>query len=280
MVTGSARRKAALARLTTHRAARSPAMSVLARAGLAARGVMYIIIGLIAIDVAFSHSGKQADSTGAIRLVGKSPAGEVALWLLAIGFMGLALWRLSEAVWGTNDADGHKASKRLASLGRAVIYGVLAFSILKYALGLGSPSSSNKQSKDLTAQLLRVPGGQVLVAVIGIALVAGGLVLAYSAWRKRFARHLRLGEASPGTRTAVIKLGQAGGIARGAVFVTAGIFLVDAAVTAQPSKAKGVDTALRALTRTPFGPWLLVLVAAGLVLFGIYSCCDARWRDV
>lgn len=278
MLTGSSRRNAARTRVSARRAAHSPVMSWLGRAGFAARGVMYVIIGLIALGVAFAHSGRRADTTGAMRLVGASPAGAVALWLLAVGFIGLALWRLSEAVWGSAESGGRKAAERLAALARAAFYGLVAVSILKFALGLGAPPSSDKQSRDLTAAAMHFPGGRVIVALIGAAFVGGGVWLAYSAWRKRFLRKLRLGGASPATRTALTRLGQAGGIARGAVFAIAGVFLIVAAFDAQPGQAKGVDSALRALARTPFGPWLLVVVALGLVLFGVFSCCEARWR--
>jgi hypothetical protein len=255
-------------------------MAWLARAGLAARGVMYIIVGIIALTVAFGHTGKKADNSGALRTIGHSPLGSVALWLLAIGFIGLALWRLSEAAWGASEPDGHKATKRLASLARAVFYSFVAFSIMKFALGLGAPPSTNKQSKDLTATAMHWPGGQFLVGLIGLALVIGGAAYAYSAWKKKFLKRLHFGAASPATRKAVTRIGQVGGIARGAVFATAGIFLMVAAADAQPGKAKGVDSALRALAKTPFGPWLLVLVALGLVLFGVYSWAEARWRAV
>lgn len=255
-------------------------MSWLARAGLAARGAVYVLIGWIALEIAFGTSHQQADSSGALRTVGRSGFGVVVLWLIAIGFIGLTLWRLSEAAWGAPGPDGNKATTRLASLGRAVIYGVLAFTVLKYALGLGAPSSTNKQSKDLTAQFLHHPGGQVIVALLGVALAVGGAGLAYSYWKKKFLRNLRLGAASMTVRHVVTRIGQVGGVARGAVFVTAGIFLFIAAITAKPGQAKGVDSALRALARTPLGPWLLGLVAIGLVLFGIYSWCEARWRAV
>ena len=267
-------------RMSARRAARSRAMAGLARAGLAARGVMYAIIGWIALQIAFGSPGHQADSAGALRLLARNPVGVVALWLLAIGFGGLALWRLSEAIWGAAGSGGRKTGTRLASLGRAVIYGLLCFTILKFALGLGAPASSNSQSRDLTAALLHQPGGQVLVTLIGLAVVAAGLVLIYQYWQKKFLRRLRLGGVSPAVRTAVTRLGQLGGIARGTVFVAVGVFLVVAAVNAKPGQARGVDSALRAMTGTPFGPWLLVLVAAGLIVFGVYSCCEARWRAV
>jgi Domain of Unknown Function (DUF1206) len=253
-------------------------MQWLARAGLAARGVMYVIVGWIALQVAFGRSRQQADRTGALHYISSTPVGGVLLWLLVIGFIGMALWRLSEALYGGPGADGSKASKRLAALARAIMYGVIAFGVLKYALGEGSPKSSDTQSVDLTATLLKHPGGQVLVVVIGLAFIGGGLYLAYQAWRKKFRKNLELGQMRTQARRVVEWLGRYGGIARGIVFVTAGIFLVIAAVDAQPQQAKGVDSSLRALAATPFGPWLLVLVAIGLVMFGLFSCCQAKWQ--
>ena len=153
-------------------------------------------------------------------------------------------------------------------------------SILKYALGLGAPASTNRQSQDLTATALRHPGGQAAVAIAGVIIAGVGLYLAYQAYRRRFLRDMRMNTASPTTRKVVTWFGEVGGVARGAVFVTVGIFLVVAAVEAKPGQAKGIDSALRALAHTPLGPWLLALVAVGLVLFGVYSCCEARWRQI
>jgi Domain of Unknown Function (DUF1206) len=265
---------------TASRAANSPALAILARAGLAARGVMYVLIGIIAVQIALGSSGQQADRTGAVRLVAATPFGSLLLWLLAIGFAALTLWQLSWAAWGSPDPDGHKPKTRLMALGKAVFYAVVAFSVFKYALGLGAPASSDQQSQDLTAKTLQAPGGQALVAIAGIVVAVVGCCLAWQAWQKRFAKKLRLSSASPRTRRVVLWLGQAGGIARGVVAVTAGVFLIVAAVDANPVQAKGVDSALRALAHTPLGPVLLILVALGLVTFGVYSWCEARWRNV
>jgi len=98
--------------------------------------------------------------------------------------------------------------------------------------------------------------------------------------RARFKKDLLLSQLGKRMRQAVGWLGRIGGIARGIVSATAGVFLVVAAVTAQPGQAKGIDSSLRALAATPGGRWLLALVAAGLVMFGLYSCCEARWRRV
>ncbi len=280
MVTRSVRRRSARARYAGRRAANSRLMAWLARAGLAARGVMYGLIGIIAVQIAVGNSHQQADRSGALRLVAATPFGKLMLWLLVIGFAGLTLWRLSEAAFGAAGRDGHKTSTRVLCLVKAVIYGALTYSILKYALGLGAPSSTNQQSQDLTATALKHQGGRAAVAIVGLIIVGAGLKLAYEAYRRMFLRDMRMGSASPTTRKVVTWLGEIGGVSRGAVFVTVGIFLVVAAVEAKPGQAKGIDSALRTLAHTPFGPWLLGLVAVGLVLFGVYSCCEARWREV
>jgi hypothetical protein len=251
-------------------------LALLGRAGFLARGIMYIVIGWIALQIAFGNTRQQADRTGALHELSSTQVGKVALWVLVVGFIGMTLWRLSEAIWPTG--EGRKASKRVMALAKAVLYAVIAYGVLKYALGLGSPQSSNTQSVDLTATLMRHTGGKVLVVVIGLVLIGAGLYLGYQAWRERFRKDMELGGLSLRTRKIVIWLGRAGGVARGIVFITAGIFLVVAAVEAKPGQAKGIDSSLRVLATTPVGPWLLALVAVGLIMFGLFSCCEARWR--
>jgi len=280
MVARTMRRRSLRTRRSARQAANSRPMAWLARAGLTARGVMYVLIGIIAVQIAVNGSHQQADRTGAVHLVANTPLGSALLWLLVIGFAGMTLWRLSEALWGTNDAGGRKPGKRLANLARAVFYAVVTFGILKYALGIGQPSSSDTQSQDLTATALRHPGGQVVVAIAGILVVGAGLYVMYRAFKLKFLKHLRMGGASVRTRKVVQRLGQIGGIARGLVFGTIGVFLIVAAADANPGQAKGIDSALRALADTPLGPWLLVFIALGLMTFGVYSWCEARWRAV
>jgi hypothetical protein len=254
-------------------------MKFLARAGFVARGIMYAVIGWIALQIAFGDARQQADKNGVLHTLSATPFGAAALWLLVVGFFGMALWRLSEAVYGV-PGSGKDAKARLGSLARFVLYAVTGYGVLEYAIGAGSPQSTNAQSRDLTAALLRHPGGQLLVVVIGLALLAGGLVLGYQYWRKRFLKDMQFGGTKARTRRVVEWLGRVGGVARGVVFATAGVFLVVAAVQWQPQKAKGIDASLRALAATPAGPWLLILIAIGLMMFGAFSCCEARWRRV
>jgi type IV secretory pathway VirB2 component (pilin) len=229
------------------------------------------------IQIAVGHGGQQADRSGALRVVAGSRAGSILLWLLVAGFIAMAVWRLSQAAYGSPEAGGRKTPARLKALGSAIIYGFVAFGTLKYALGEGAPASTNQQSVDLTATALRQPGGRAIVIAIGLLLIAGGLYLCYQSWRRKFLGGLATSRMSARTRRVVVWLGVAGGIARGIVFTVAGIFLIVAAAKAQPGQAKGIDSSLRTLATTPLGPWLLALVAVGLIMFGLFSCCQARW---
>jgi hypothetical protein len=268
----------ARARGTARRVSDSPPARALARAGLAARGILYILIGWVAILVALGQSSQQADQQGALQLLAGQPYGLVLLWLLGIGFAGYALWRLSEAAFGVT-GEGTGAGPRLKSLIRAAIYAFFAYLTFKIISGAGGGSQTQKQ-QDLTATVMHHPGGRWLVGVVGLAIVIAGLVLVAEGIGRKFLKHLRLSEMSPRTRRLVERLGMIGTAARGAVFALAGVLVTEAAVTYQPAKAGGIDKALLTLRNRPFGEFLLILAALGLIIFGIYGLCEARWRKV
>ncbi|MFF4317742.1 DUF1206 domain-containing protein [Streptomyces sp. NPDC001568] len=252
---------------------------VTARCGLVARGVLYVVIGLLALRVAFGEGGQEADRQGALQELAEKPFGIVLIWAVGIGLVGMMLWRLSEAVFGAAGPDGGKATKRLASAGRTVFYAVVAFSVLSFATGRGG-SSGDQQSRDVTAKALDLPAGQWLVGAAGLGIAVAGVVIAVQAARRTFLKHLSMGGVSQGVRKAVTFVGVAGGLARGAVFAAVGGFIVYAAVRYDPAQAKGMDDTLRSFTQTAAGPWLLVAVALGLMLFGVFSWAMARWREV
>ncbi|WP_106396404.1 DUF1206 domain-containing protein [Actinocorallia populi] len=260
-------------------ASQSKTMGLLARLGLAVRGVLYVLMGLLALQIAFGSGGEEADNSGAIQTLAAQPGGEFLLWLIVAGLGGLALWRLAEAAFGAAGPDGHKASERLMSLGRGVVYTALFVTTLLFTLGAGDQKSTDSQSKDLTAQAMQdIPGGRWLVLLAGLALIAGAAWMAWQAVaHKDFMDRLNV---TGNAREVVEKLGMAGYTARSAVYVGIGAFLSYAAITFDAGKAKGIDGTLRELAGTPAGPWLLAVVALGLVLFGVYSCCEARWRRV
>src|SRR5437660_8081879 len=185
---------------------------------------MYIIIGILALEVAFGNAGHKADQSGAVRVVGNTPFGGLLLWLLVIGFAGMTLWRLSEALYGGPGADGRKTGNRLIAGFKAALYAFIAFGIVKYALGLGAPKSTNKQSVDLTTTAMRESGGRILVGIAGLVLIGVGAWLAWQAFQRKFLSDLRTGEMSPRTRQVVTLLGQYGGPAPGTQFCPPALF--------------------------------------------------------
>ncbi|MEU6035765.1 DUF1206 domain-containing protein [Actinomadura sp. NPDC047616] len=249
----------------------------LLRAGLVTRGVMYLLVGWLAVQIGLGHGGEEADRAGALRAVAERPGGTLALWLLIVGFAGLALWGYTEALYGQPSPDGRKARKRLSSLGRGLIYTAGFAATIAFVVGHGS-RSSDAQSQTFTARAMGEPGGRWLVLGVGIAFVAVGVGVIVHAVRRKFQAELE--HIDPRVRPVVDVLGVVGHVARGLVMGGAGVLLSYAAVSFDPHKAQGVDGTLREFARTPVGPWLLVAVAVGLLLFGLFSFCEARWRKL
>jgi hypothetical protein len=265
------------AKRSARRASDSPAAHALARAGLTARGIIYILIGWVAVLVALGHGRHEADQQGALQLLAGEPYGTVSLWLLGIGFAAYALWRLSEAAYGVA-GEGNGAGPRLKSLARAVIYAGLAY--LTFEVLAGRQGSQARQQQDVTARVMQHPGGRWLVGIIGLIIVLIGLVLISEGVRRTFMKYLQTSRMSPRTRRVVRMLGTIGTVARGVVVALVGILVVDAAVSHSPAKSGGIDKALLTLRDEPFGPVLLGLAALGLIVFGVYGLCEARWRRV
>ena len=255
----------------------SPAAHILARAGLAARGVIYLLIGWVAVLVALGHSSREADQQGALQLLAGKPYGLVSLLLLGIGFAAYALWRLSEAAFGVT-GEGNGAGARLTSLGRAVIYA--GFAYLTFTVISGTQRSQSRQQQDMTATAMQHAAGRWLVGIVGLIVVVIGLVVVGQGARRTFMKYLQASQMSPRTRRVVELLGVVGTIARGLVFALAGVLVIDAAITHQASESGGLDKALLTLRNQPYGEFLMMLAALGLVVFGIYGLCEARWRRV
>ena len=257
----------------------SPGARATARAGLAARGVIYILLGWVAILVALGHQRGQANQQGALLLLAGKPFGSVLLWLLGLGFVAYALWRLSQAAFGaTGEPDPRGAGARLKSLGRAGAYAFLAYLTFQVIAG-AHPNQSGRQ-RDETARIMHHPAGRWLVGIIGLIVVIVGVALAIQGIRREFLRYLQSSRMSPRARRVVRVLGMIGSIARGTIVALAGIGVIEAAVTYQPSKSRGIDQALLMLRSQPFGQFLVLLAALGLLTFGVYGLCEARWRKV
>lgn len=253
----------------------SAAMEVAARLGLTARALIYLLIAILTLVVALSRKRPETDQRGALQALTTHTGGAALLLLIAIGFATYALWRFAEAAFGAA-GDGEKKGARLKSLARGVSYTVL--SVTAFAVLAGRHSSQAGQSEQLSARIMKDTGGQVLVAVIGVVVAAVGVVMIVEGVCRKFEKYLRLGGLSARARKAVVTLGVVGTVARGALFALVGALVLDAAVAYEPTKAGGVDTAIRTLAEQPFGRTLLVITALGLFAFGAYGLAEARWR--
>ena len=261
------------------RVARSDWVDRFARAGLAARGLMYLLIAWIALQIAFGGSSRQADRQGAIRSLASNGAGKVLVAIAGVGFAGYAIWRLAEACFGHRDEEGaKKLAKRGAALFRAVLYGWFAVNTFLILAGTRSGGGSDQSSRTWSARLMAQPLGQWLVVAVGVGFLIGGGALAWRGLATKFDEDLRLANMGGVMRRAVKTVGLVGNVARGLVFGLVGVFFIVAAATYDPHKARGLDGSLRTLAGSGWGQVLLVAVTAGLAAFGLYSFAEARYR--
>jgi len=268
--------------MTTQTATQGAARSweVAARCGYAVSGVLHALIGLLALRLAFGDASKEADQSGALQTVAQTPFGAVVLWFAVVAFVALGAWQAAVALRrrpGGASSGGSSKGDRAKAAGKAVVY--LALAATSYAFATGGGKSSDQQTTDATAKLMEATGGRLLVGAIGVAIVVVGVYHVVKGLRQRFLRDLR---SLPGgtTGTAVRWTGMVGYVAKGVALGVVGVLFVVAAQHANPQEAGGIDTALRKLGEQPAGDLLLVLVALGLIAFGVYSFVRARFGRV
>jgi hypothetical protein len=261
----------------------SRAVQAMARGGLAARGLTYLIIALIAAQIAVGKSAQTADQHGAIEEVASRPFGRLLLIVLALGFAAYALWRLSVAAVGSPSGGAKSAAKttgqRLGALATGVVYASLCVTSILVVAGRSASSSSQRQ-QSATASLLGLPLGRALVIAIGIGVFFGGCALIWWGLSRKFEKNLASEKMGPRVRSWATGLGVAGNGAGGIVLVLVGIFLVQAAAANDAGASKGLDQTLRTVAVEPFGEALLLAVAVGLAAYGLYSFVEARFRRV
>ncbi|MGQ0629927.1 MAG: DUF1206 domain-containing protein [Sporichthyaceae bacterium] len=256
----------------------SAPLSALARVGLVAYGVVHLLIGWVALTIAWGSSGgKNADSSGALKTVAAQPFGKALLVLVAAGLLALALWQASESCWGYRDREGaRRTRKRVSSAGKAAFYAALGVSAAKLALGAGSASPASQQRT--TSGILAWPAGQVLVVLAGLVIVGIGVAGVVKGARGSFREEIGAAQISGRARQAVTRLGQVGYIAKGVAVVLVGGLLAYAALDFDPTKARGLDGALQAILTQPWGRFLLSAVALGFVAFGLFAIVQSRYR--
>lgn len=251
----------------------------LARFGYAAKGVVYGIVGLLAAQAAFGRGGKTTDTQGALQAIVTQPFGKVLLSLVAIGLIGYVIWRFVQAIKDPENkgTDAKGLAQRLGYAVNGLIYASLAFSAVAIVLGSGRGGNSNS-TEDWTARLLSQPFGQWLVGTIGAFVIGLGFYQFYKAYTAKFRKELNLTQLSSTEQTWVTGIARFGLAARGIVFCVSGFFLIQAARQSDASEVRGLGEALQVLAQQPYGPWILGIVALGLVAYGIYMVLQARYR--
>ncbi|MBW4682389.1 MAG: DUF1206 domain-containing protein [Microcoleus vaginatus WJT46-NPBG5] len=253
----------------------------LARFGYAAKGIVYGIVGLLALQAAMGTGGQTTDTQGALETIVTQPFGKFLLSLVAIGLLSYAVWRFVEALKDPENkgTDAKGLASRAGSAVSGLIYTGLALSAVKIVLGSRSAGGDNSTA-DSTARLMAQPFGQWLVGTLGAITLGMGFYHFYKAYSAKFRKELKLSQMSNTQETWAIRVGRFGLAARGVVLSIAGIFLIQAARQSNPNEARGLSGALDTLAQQPYGPWLLGIVALGLMAYGIYMGVEARFRRI
>lgn len=259
------------------RAAGSRQYGWLARAGLVARGVVYAVIGLLALQLAVGDGGKATNQQGALKEVAQQPFGKALLVVLAVGLAGYAIWRLLRAALGHGRSQDDNAGDRISGAVSGLAYVLLCVTAIKILAGAGTGSGTPKEA---TGGVLDWTGGPLLVGIAGAVLIGVALYQLYQGVSRKFLDDSTTAQMNPQVLRALTGLGVFGHIARGVVFGLIGYGLIRAALDYDPDKAVGLDGALRKVQDASYGTWLLALVAIGLLGFAAYSALDARYHKV
>ena len=254
----------------------SRAVEVLARLGLASRGLVWLVLGVLAFSIVQGQSA-QADQTGALRALSDTPLGKPLLLVLALGFAGYATWLLLCSAVGHRDEDGaSRLLERGKSGGKGVLYAALCVSTLHFLLrGAGSGSASSR-----TAEIMSYPGGRTALGVLGVVVVGIGLYLAVKGLRRKHAECLEHYRVPRRLRRPAIAVGAVGYVGRGFTLALVGAFLVRAAARFDPDQAKGLDAALQAVVQQPYGRVLLGAAVVGVLAYALWSFVEAAYREI
>lgn len=246
-------------------------MRTSARLGFAVTGLLNIMIGLLALGVAGAAAGGTADPNGALTGLAEAPGGQVLIWVIVVGMLALGVWQFASAVQEQEADAKRRWAARAKFVGKGVAY--VAIAVIGIRVALHAAGGGGEEA--VTAQLLRTPGGVVLVVLVGLLALGVGGYLIIKGVRKKFLDDVSL-PAGTATRVTMV-LGVIGYVARGVAIAVIGILFLVAGATADPSQAGGLDDALGALAALPTGKALLVAIAVGFIAFGIYGFVRARF---
>lgn len=259
--------------ITTKRQQRN-ALRWSARAGLVAKGALYAVLGLLALQVALGARTSSPDHSGALRSIARQPFGAALVAAVALGFAGYAVWRGYQAVRpAERESRLRRLAERLVFAGRAVLGGGLSGLAVRVLLDAGGGRAGEEHA---TAIVLRQPGGVAVVTLLGVAIVVAGLVLGWRGVSGRMMEDVARGLEGR-ERRLLARVGMVGMLARMVAYVLVGVFLVNAALEFDPEEGVGLDQALLTLANQPHGPVLLGLVAVGLLAYAAFCFVHARY---
>jgi len=261
------------------RAAHSDAAHAVGRAGLVARGVIYLLLALLAARIAIGAPAETTDKQGVVALVADQPFGRALLVVLAIGMAAYALWELARTFQVREDSEAKAWGKRAAYVGTAAFYVAGAVTAAAFVIGEPRGGGGGQDERTWTAEVLGWPGGRLLVGAVGIGFLVFAGWNVYRGVAQKFMKHLETERMSERWKHLAATSGIAGYIGRGAAFAAVGWFVAKAAIDFDPNEPMGLDESLRTLHDASYGPWLIGLIALGLALFGLYSFVEARWRE-
>lgn len=253
----------------------------LARFGYAAKGIVYFIIGLLAIPVALGSGSKTADTSGALDTIVAQPFGKFLLALIAFGLMGYVLWRLTQALFDPEHQGKINAKRILQRLGYALSglsYAGVSLSAVQTVFGEKGDDSSWR--RDWAARLLEQPLGQELFWIVGAIAIAVGVSFLYEAYTAKFRKHFKLLNMSKAQIQWATWLGRFGISARGAAFGLIGLLVIQAALQDDPGEVQGLGGSLQALAEEPLGQWILGAIALGFMAYSLYMLIQARYRRI
>jgi hypothetical protein len=250
----------------------------LGRFGYVAKGIVYTLIGVLAVMAAVGAGGQTTDSTGALHRIGQAPFGRYLLLAIGVGLVGYAVWRFVQAFLDTENKGTNAKGIAVRASYFAIGVAHVGLAIPAFAFVFGSGDNGGDATEDWTAALMSQPFGQWLVGIVGAMILGRGAFHIYRAYSRKFREKLKLREMSATEDKWATRLGRLGYGARGFVFVIIGVFLILAAVKADPQQARGLDGALDALAQQPWGSALLAIVALGLAAYGLYMFVEARYR--
>jgi hypothetical protein len=256
-----------------------PWVGWVARTGYVAKGVIYVTIGLLAMQEALGAGGRSPGPNGAMRSIESQPFGRSMLALLALGLVGYALWKLLQGIMDPDDkgSDAHGILRRIGYVGSGAIHGVLAFIAAQSIMGEEDTSEDVMMASALVYQ---PPFGQLVVGLVGLIAIGVGFYQLYAAYEAKFRGELKLDEMSSPQEKLVTLAGRIGTAARGLAIGAAGAFVVLAAYRYDPSQTRGLDEALEALQRQPLGSYMLGTVAVGLLVYGVFMLLVAYYRRI